>query len=73
LQDPKKKFLKKFVYEASNGKKVIILYSAIKQQKGAHHEVITKAESLGFHIPLELMENFIQLKIHLKLIKNATQ
>lgn len=33
----------------AEGKKAIILYPAIKQQKGVHNEVITKAESLGFH------------------------
>lgn len=37
------------ICEVAHAHKVMIFYPAIKQQKGAHHEVLTKAEGLGFH------------------------
>jgi len=59
------------ICHTANGKKLIILYPAIKQQKGAHHEVITKAESLGFHT-FRINGKFYTLEDPFKLEKNAT-
>lgn len=54
----------------ANGKKTVILYPAIRQQKGAHHEVITKAESLGFH-SFRINGVFYSIDDPFKIDKNA--
>ncbi len=53
-----------------HGKKTVLMYSGIKQQKGAHHEVITKAESLGFH-SFRINGKFFNVDDPFKLDKNA--
>lgn len=58
------------VVTSTHGKKIMILYTAIKEQKGAHHEVITKAESLGFH-SFRINGTFYTLEDPFKLDKHA--
>ena len=53
-----------------HGKKTILLYPGIHQQKGAHHEVITKAESLGFS-SFRINGKFYNIDDSFKLDKNA--
>ncbi len=54
----------------AHGKKTVVLYSAIKQQKGAHHEVIAKAESLGFH-SFRINGNFFNVDSPFKIDKHT--